>query len=294
MLSRELLLSSPKNTFAHSAGFFEELLIQRDMELSLLPYQPYLVRLLKQRGLNLQDKPEPRTEPPAQQTQPGQRQAQPGPCPSIKCVRCGGSVCTESAAPTPAPGAATTPTFPASPVGSLKGPDFAIFGSATPSQAAPVQSNSKRCAHCGGLVTMCPPKSPVTPPAQTPQPQTRQPQTPQPQTPQRRLSTASQKGPDFAFFGTNTAGAPRSNVCTPNTCDHVRCVRCGCDLEEGEKREATSRVEPKVDEEFPKYQIIPLPYEKDSWGRLMTSGRQKDSDEIDLINTRSLSTLMDY
>lgn len=51
MLSRELMLSQPRNVYAHAATFFEELVIQRDSELSMLPYVSYLEKLKRNRGI---------------------------------------------------------------------------------------------------------------------------------------------------------------------------------------------------------------------------------------------------
>ena len=68
MLARELMLSQPRDVNGHAATFFEELLIQRDTELSMLPYVSYLDKLMKKRGIVALRKP--REEAPKQPAGP--------------------------------------------------------------------------------------------------------------------------------------------------------------------------------------------------------------------------------
>ncbi|KAK7116779.1 uncharacterized protein [Littorina saxatilis] len=116
MLARELMLSQPANIYAHAAGFFEELLIQRDTELSLQPYVPYFDKLKMSAAGGAARQPPTRGALEEPRRPPGGCAG----CSAVRCGRCGrflkggpgdgsstgagpsGSVCSST---TPGPGA---------------------------------------------------------------------------------------------------------------------------------------------------------------------------------------------
>ncbi|XP_076465062.1 uncharacterized protein LOC143296924 [Babylonia areolata] len=216
ILSRELLTNSPKDTYTHSARFFEELLIQRDTELSLLPYESYLQKIMRRKGMEPLQKPINRPPPP---------QAAPTASYSHKCARCGQDVSC------PGPYSPTAPANPppqAAPMASSSqkcarcGACICELGSPSP-QAAPMASSSQKCARCG--VCICQPGPYVE--AKSPPPQAA-PMASSSQKCARCGVCVCQPGPYVE--AKPAASRPPPPQAAPMASSSQKCCRCGADV----------------------------------------------------------------